>query len=299
MNIQLLKYFLHTARLGNMTMAAQDLHIAQPALSKQIARLEKELDVSLFVRTGRGIRLTDAGKLLLYHSDRMIAEWNKAEEGVKQLGEKGKSNVRLAVYPTFLWYVLPEFLISFAPRNPNIQLEIEHGLNGIVLDWVLEYQMEAGIVTSSVSHPLIQEYPLMTEEFGLLVPAGHPWFGNARAHFSELRGQTLIVSTKNRWYEEFILPMFKKFEVVPDIRMVVHHYDVIKELVRAGLGIAIVPLNAYRWWCAKEKELPKELHILHLEPALSRDMIWIERTDKKRSESFQILFDALHRHLGS
>ncbi|MBP1995107.1 LysR family transcriptional regulator [Paenibacillus eucommiae] len=299
MQTQLLHYFLHIARVGNFTKAAQELHIAQPALSKQIARLENELGTELFVRSSRGIRLTEAGKILLFHSERMLADWEKVTNTIKELGLSGRGYVKLGMYPTFVWYMLPQFLPGFVKANESIDLEIEHGLSEVVLDWVLGHHMEAGIVIAPIAHPQIKEYPLHMEKFVLLVPRSHPWYGRDLVHLSELHQQPLILSTLNRWYEHFILPVFKQLDIQPQIRLVVHQYDVIKELVRSELGVSLIPLNAYQLWQKTEKDIDQQLAVIPIDPPLQRQLLWIERHDKTRSAACSAFFDYVCEYVKS
>lgn len=299
MNLQMLQYFRHTAHTGNLTKAAQDLHIAQPALSIQISRLEKEVGGKLFERTGRGVRLTDAGRILLFHCDRILQEWGHATQGIQELIHGGKANIKLAVYPTFLWYVLPLFLSSFIKDHPMIRLEIEHGLTETIAEWVLSNQMEAGVVTAPYSHPQLKTVPIFTEQFVLIVPFGHPWFNRRELHFSELHEKPLIVSTVNRWYEHFMLPVFRQHNIQPKIELVVHHYDVIKELVRTRTGISLVPLNAYTYWCNKEPALPQEMAAVQVKPTLQRQLLWVERHDHARSQACEQFFDCLSKTIDS
>lgn len=299
MQIQLLQYFQCIARLGNFTKAAQELHIAQPALSKQMARLESEIGAELFVRTGRGIKLTEAGSMLLFHCERILADWEMASRSIKDLGLSGRGYVRLAMYPTFVWYLLPQFLPGFVRSNDSIDLEIEQGLNETVLDWVIGHHMEAGIVTAPVSHPQLRELPLHVEEFGLLIPAGHPWSGRDCVPLVELHQQPLILSTMNRWYESFILPIFTQLAIQPQVRLVVHQYDVIKELVRANLGVALVPVNAYRMWQKNEASIGSELLIVPIDPPLQRQLLWIERQDRARSGACQQFLDYMLAYINA
>ena len=291
MQLHLLEYFQCIAKHGNFTRAAQELHIAQPALSKQIARLESELGKELFIRTGRGIKLTEAGNMLLFYSRRMMSDWEVAARSIRDSGLSGRGHVRLAMYPTFVWYVLPQFLPDFVRGHPSIDLEIEQGLGDAVTDWVLGHRMEAGIVAAPAAHPQLREVPLHVERFGLLVSAGHPWSGRSIVPLAELHGQPLILSTMNRWYESFIRPLFRQLAIQPDIRLVVHQYDVIKELVRADLGVALVPANAYRMWNKTENDLGLSMTIISTEPALQRQLFWIERRDRTRSAACDRFFD--------
>jgi DNA-binding transcriptional LysR family regulator len=296
MHLQLLHYFQCIARLGNFTKAALELHITQPALSKQMARLENEMGAELFIRTGRGIKLTEAGSRLLFHSERILADWEMAAQSIKDLGLSGRGYVRLAMYPTFMWYILPQFLPGFVQSNASIDFEIEQGLNETIMDWVIGHHMEAGIVTAPVSHPQLKQIPLLVEEFGLLMHTSHPWANRNYIPFEDLHQQPLILSTLNRWYESFILPLFKQLAIQPEVRLVVHQYDVIKELVRAELGVGLVPINAYQMWKKTERELGQELTIIPTHPTLQRQFVWIERHDRTRSTACHLFLEYINQY---
>ncbi|MFD2332857.1 LysR family transcriptional regulator [Cohnella sp. GCM10020058] len=297
MQLQQLEFFQCIAKHGNLSRAAQELHIAQPALSKMMSRLETEMGASLFIRTGRGIKLTEAGNMLLYHSRRMMSDWEDAVRSIRDLSLSGREQVKLAMYPTFVWYILPQFLADFVQRHPAIELEIEQGLSDVVTDLVINHRMEAGIVTAPAAHPQLLESPLHVEKFGLLVPSSHPWAARSFIPLQELHGQPLILSTVNRWFESFIRPIFHQFAIEPDVRLVVHQYDVIKELVRAGLGVAFVPFNAYRMWKKTETDLGQSMLIVPTDPVLQRQLVWIERKDRTRSSACDRFFEYMNEYI--
>jgi DNA-binding transcriptional LysR family regulator len=285
MNLRSLHYFREVARKESITQAAQELHIAQPALSKQIRRLEAELGTRLFDRNSHGIRLTESGKMLLRYTERILGDWGQVQHGIRALERLEAGQLRLAVFPT-VWYVLRPRLAQFVQEHPAIDVAVENGLSEVVIDWVLEHHVEAGVVVMPISHPRLAETPLYTEEFVLLVPPGHRWHGQDEVPVAELDNHPIIVPTLNRWYREFVLPMFRQHNVRLETRLAAHNYETVLYLVRAGLGAGLIPLTACVAW---ESEHAGE-KVVRITPSLQRHFAWIERSDGVRSPACHTFF---------
>lgn len=293
MEFRILKYFHRVAQLGSFTKAAQELYIAQPALSKQISQLEQELGVRLFDRLSRGIRLTEAGKILLLYSEKVLGDWWELEQKLKEIKRSDHSYLRLAIFPTCLTYVISDFLVNFLRTNRQFDVEIEQGLTEIVIEWVLSQQVEAGIVVSPVFHPRLKESPLYIEEFGLLVAHEHPWYGHSQIPVSYLDQYPIIIPSLNRkYYRDFIMTMLQQYNVQLTHQMVVHNYEINMRLARAGLAAALVPLVA-----CKGFEQDEEVKIIHINPPLQRKFAWIERYDRKRSSPCDVFFQQFTEYI--
>ncbi len=296
MRFELLHYFRRVAQLESFTKAARELFIAQPALSKQIKRLEEELDTTLFERLGRGIRLTEAGKMLLVYSERILGEWWEVHEKIRALKQPEGGSLRLAIFPTTMRYVIRFFLAEFIKIHQAIDVEIEEQLTETIIEWVVGYQAEGGVVVYPVSNPRLRELPLYNEDFGLFVPRGHPWYNENVLPASDLYKHPIIIPTLNRkYYRDFVMSMLQQHKVQLEPRVVVHNYENTKQLARAGLGAALVPLVA----CQDLDETDEEVKVVRMSPPLRRRMVWIERNDRERSlacdEFYRLLVRYLHQ----
>lgn len=122
LNFTSLQYFQKTAELEHLTKAAEELHIAQPALSRIIRGLEQELEVTLFEHQGRNIRLTRDGHILLKHAQNFLKEFDEMQQEFKDSRDLAQSTVKLAIFSAI--QMIPNFLMQFKKEHPTAILEI-------------------------------------------------------------------------------------------------------------------------------------------------------------------------------
>lgn len=289
MDIEILKRFIHIARVGGVTRASKELCVAQPGLSKQVQRLEEELGAVLFERNGRSVRLTEAGQILLQHAQQIIGEWGKARHSIREAVNLDRGHCRLVAFVTFVFYLLPHFLVDFVRAFPHLELEIEQAVKNPLVQMVLDRKFEAGICTLPVGHPKIVEKPLYTEESVLVVNKNHPLYGCKEISAAEVGNHFLIVSTLNPTYRSFLQSVFQDLNVQLQVRYVVHYYPALLQMVRAGLGAGVAPLVALR----ADPENFQSLSVVKISPPLQRKLGWIEPRGITRSPPLQAFYDFL------
>src|SRR5919199_1972824 len=164
MTLQQLTYFLSAAEHGSFSAAAEALHLAQPSLSEQIRRLEAELGVSLFARTGRRLALTEAGRLLRPHAQRTLAEAQAAAESVREVRDLSGGTVAFGTFGSAHHYLLGGLVQDFRTRYPNVRVRVV-GQNSVeVADAVRDGRLEAGLVVLPVDDRGLDVRPAMREE---------------------------------------------------------------------------------------------------------------------------------------
>lgn len=144
MDLRQLRYILAVAEERSVTRAATRLHLTQPPLSVQLARLEHELGVALFVRHRRGVDLTEAGRYLVDHARRVLSDVDAAAESVRRTGQ-GRSG-RLAFVPATAWSVLPPLLRRFHAARPDVELRFLEGHTDAVAEHVRSRRADLGLV---------------------------------------------------------------------------------------------------------------------------------------------------------
>ncbi len=147
MELRHLLYFEAVARHQHVGHAAQELHIAQPSLSKQIHDLENELGTLLFDRVGRGIEITDAGRVLLPYARRILNEVVLAREAIEQQHDLRRGRVRIGASPTVGTRLLPAALAAFNATYPGIELEMEEAGVGRLLRSLDEGAVQLAVVS--------------------------------------------------------------------------------------------------------------------------------------------------------
>lgn len=293
MDLDVFRRFVHIARVGNVTRAAEDLHVSQPALSKQIRSLEEEIGAKLFCRKGRGITLTSAGRTILQHCHDMLSAWGEAKRAVEGGAQQEREQIRLITFVTFAFYLLPNFLSNFCKRYPNLDLEIEQAIKEPVVQQVLERHFDAGIATLPVGHPGLTEIPLYVEESALIVNREHPLYGRKVVAASEVGEHLLITSSLNATYRAFLWNVFQNQDVQLKVRYIVHYYPIVIKMVKAGLGAGLVPIVAL-------SSVGKEdgfISVIRIDPPLQRKLGWIELKGIQRAPGVQTFFNYLVDHL--
>src|SRR5919202_1394534 len=124
MTLQQLAYFLAAAEAGSFSAAAQELHMAQPSLSEQIRRLEAELGVPLFARAGRGLTLTEAGRLLRPQAQRTLAEADAAASSVREVRDLAGGTVAFGTFGSAHHYLLGGLVQEFRARHPHVRVRV-------------------------------------------------------------------------------------------------------------------------------------------------------------------------------
>jgi DNA-binding transcriptional LysR family regulator len=239
MELHHLRYFEAVARLGHVTRAAHELHIAQPSLSKQIQALEAELDVALFDRVGRRVELTEAGRLLLPYARRIVREVEDARRALQQWGSLEHGHVAIGAPPTVGAHVLPQALATFHQRYPGIELRLLE-MGAARLAALLE---EGGIdlAVISVPFPDLASAELLTEELVVAVAEAHPLAQQRAVRSAELAQEQFIMFPEGYELRSRTLQFCRAAGFEPHVALDGGETDTVMRLVAAGLGVALAP----------------------------------------------------------
>lgn len=241
MELRHLRYFEAVARHSHVTRAAAELHIAQPALSKQISQLEQELGVALFDRVGRNVRLTEAGEALLPHARAVMAQVEAARaEMAERIGlRKGRATV--GAPPTVGNQLLPPVLAGFNRRYGGIELRLHEAGVQTLLDLLETGLTDVAVVTLPVDDENLTVLPLFSEEMVIAVWRDHPLAGRGEVAFSELAGEPWVLSPENYELREAALMACEQAGFTPRVVLDGGETDTLLRFVASGLGIALVP----------------------------------------------------------
>ncbi len=146
MTLQQLTYFLAAAGHGSFSAAAETLHMAQPSLSEQIRRLEAELGVALFARGGRGLELTEAGRLLVPEAERTLAAAQQAADSVREVRTLTGGTASFGTFGNAPYYLLSDLVQDFRSRYPAVKVRLIGQNSSEVADAVREGRLEAGLI---------------------------------------------------------------------------------------------------------------------------------------------------------
>lgn len=174
MEFKQLSYFLGIAESGSFSKAAIRLAVAQPILSRQIKLLEQELGVELLYRNGRGIVLSEAGKLLETYAKSVVSLVGQAQSEIAALRAIPRGRVAIAMPPSIGWVLTGPLVLRCRETFPNILLHLAEGFSGHVAEWLSTGRVDIGIVYHAPRSPMLTTEPLFSDELILLGPVGDP-----------------------------------------------------------------------------------------------------------------------------
>ena len=164
MNILHLKYFIALAKRSNYREAAAYCNVSQPAISMAIKSFEEKLGKPLFLRQKSPVTLTDFGKTILAHAEKIVFEYDQLINiANRQAADSG--NLRLGIIPTIAPYLLPKFIGAFTDKFPNVNLEIEEVTTDQLIRKINQDELDAGIIATPVEGMNLLFDPLFYEEF--------------------------------------------------------------------------------------------------------------------------------------
>lgn len=234
MELLQLKYFQKIARLEHMTKAAQELSIAQPALSKSLQLLEKELEVKLFDRIGKNIKLNQYGKAFLKKVDTALAI---LDDGKRELSSMGKTNHE-HIYLAFLAAspLLPELLSSFGEKYPNTDFHLLQHLTKYS-----SYDFDLCISSLPLNIDNVINIPVMTESIFLAVPNNHPLAHRESIKLSEVSNESFIHLKPGNALREITDNFCKISGFIPHIIFESDDPATVRGLIKAGQGVGFIP----------------------------------------------------------
>lgn len=235
--------FVETARRGSVSRAADALFVTQPAATARLKALEREVGTALFVRTGRGVRLSEAGRSFLPYAQRALGAVAEGRQLLADVSRGGAGQLALGAAPAVGTYVLPAILQRFHAAYPNVQLSVRTGHSEEVLELVLREQVEVGLVRA-LRHPDIQSVPLYEDELVLVTTPEHRFAAQDKIAVEELGDEQLILFDRTSSYHDLTSSFFREAGVAPRGVMEVDNIDATKKMVRQGLGVALLPYTA-------------------------------------------------------
>lgn len=246
MELRHLRYFEAVARHSHVTRAAEELHIAQPALSKQISQLEQELEVALFDRVGRNVRLTEAGEALLPHARSILAQVEIARvEMAERIGlRQGRATV--GTPPTVGTQLLPQALAAFHEHYPGIEFRLHEAGVQTLLELLEAGLADMAIVTLPVEDTTLTVSELFTESMVLVVHKNHRYAEREAVSMTDLENESWCLSPKNYELRETTLRACQQAGYTPEVVLDGGEMDTLLQLVAAGVGITLVPRLAVR-----------------------------------------------------
>ncbi|MGW4348648.1 transcriptional regulator CynR [Streptomyces sp. NPDC004690] len=234
-----LRYLLAVAEHGNFTRAAEELHISQPTLSQQIKQLERTLGVQLLDRTGRTVRLTDAGAVYTDHAQRALRDLAAAERAIHDVRDLSRGHLRLGVTPTFTAYLVGPLTAELHARHPGVSLALTETTQDRVETALLADELDLGIAFTGPHLPGITATPLFTETLSLVTAARHHRTPPEPLGVQALRDRQLALLSGDFATRGHIDAYLADHRVTPRIAVEANSIQALTEIVRRT-GLATV-----------------------------------------------------------
>lgn len=250
MNLKQLEYFVHVAELGSFSKAAVVLDIAQPALSRQVRSLETELRQQLFLRNGRGVALTDAGKRLFDHSVAVLQLMAHAREDLGASRNEPVGRVTIGLPPSIGRQLTLPLIDRFRKQLPAARLAVVEGLSTHIVEWVTTGRIDIGLVYNPEAQAGLEITPLLQEALSLVsrAPKGKGMGKRKPASpplpMKELPRYPLIVPERVHAMRRLLETQAALAGIKLDIAWEVSSVPSIIDLVCAGYGHAVLTASA-------------------------------------------------------
>src|SRR5215216_1955736 len=269
MELRQLRYLVTLADERHFTRAAALLHIAQPALSQQIRRLEDELGIALVDRTTRHVSLTAAGERLVARARRALAEVEAATAELSELSGIRAGRVVIGAIRSTGPFDLSALLAAFHGRHPGVELVVREEPSEVMLQHLHADALDVG--------PDIQLHPLLSEPLVVLLAPDHPLAGRRRLDMAELRGERFVVFGEGGSLRRIVVQGAREAGFEPQLAFESTEQQRIRAMVSRGLGVALLPLSE------AEHAGPPVAVVAVRRPALARDVTLAWRAHRRHS----------------
>jgi len=239
MELYQLKGFAAVAELGQLTRAAERLHISQPALSAQIKALEDELNVALFERGASGMALTAAGRQLLPEAERTLTSAQALRSQALALRGEVAGRVRLGSIGDPELTRLADVLRGAVERFPLLEIDVHHEISGAAFEKVRDGELDAAFYYGNLVHPAVTAVPLRELAFRIVVPI--EWAERlAGADWPTIAAEPWLTTPPISAHHALAAELFAAHGIEPGRQVIADHEAVMSSLVAAGLGVALM-----------------------------------------------------------
>lgn len=286
MNTKQLSYVLTLAREGSFSKAAETLGITQPSLSQYIKKIEQETGLELFDRRSAELRITEAGQAYVETGRRILDLEHQLDNRLADLAAYRTGTILVGAAPYRAVSLLPAVTAAFQKRYPGMHLVVREGTTAELTEGMLQGEFDLALTLLPVDGSQLSIQPVAEEELVLAVPASRPAFQTETVadrrypavDAAVLNGQRMVMLTDRQFMQRQLEDLIQKYRIAPETAAVVKSLEAQIAMVRAGVGIALVPTGIERF-CA-----PGEVRFYSFQQSLpKRQVAVIWRKDRPLS----------------
>lgn len=242
LELRQIKYFIEVAKREHVSEAANALHVAQSAISKQIDNLEKELGVDLFFREGRNIRLTPIGKVFLENMELAVNVIDNAKRQIEGYIDPERGTIRVGYPSSLANYTLPTVISAFREKYPLVKYELHQNAYHALIEGVMKGDIDIALLGPvPTNEKKVKGEPLFTESIVAILPKRHRLAKRKQLRLIELKDDSFVLFPKGYILRKLIENACLDIGFEPNVTFEGQDIDAIKGLVSAGLGISLIP----------------------------------------------------------
>ena len=240
LNLDSYRIFLHTAKLRNLTRAAEALHITQPSVSYTIKQMEEALDVKLFNRLSKGVELTKEGQALLEYVEQAFSLLGEGEKKLQAMKRLEIGEIRVGVNLTLFKHHLLPNLVTFRSKYPGVRLRLIHSATSHIIKLLKDGSIDCGFVYMPVDDPQIQVYPLLSVQECFVVGEAYRDLAEREITAHDLAKLPLLLFAKGTDTRDFVDKWFAAHGINVEEDINPGSIDLLVELAQLGFGAAFV-----------------------------------------------------------
>lgn len=244
MDLRQLEIIRAIADSGSFTAAGERLHVSQSAISRQILLLEDELGEPVFHRIGRRIRITPAGEALVQLSHRVFRDLQDTVSAISETRESLRGSIGLVGGMTVCLYVFPSLLAEVRRIHPNLEMRVTVGSTQRCIEMLRSGGGDIGLLTLPIDASDLVEVPLLEEELLLATDPSHPLARKGRIEPADLETEPFVLFEAGSITRRLVQEFFARQRIEPTVIMETENVEILKAMVRAGVGISIIPWQA-------------------------------------------------------
>jgi LysR family transcriptional regulator, transcription activator of glutamate synthase operon len=241
MELRQIKYFIEVATREHVTEAADALHVAQSAVSRQIANLEDELGVELFMREGRNVKLTTVGRIFLEHVEIGLNEIERAKQKVDEFLDPESGTIRIGFPNSLASNTLPTVISAFREQHPKIGFQLRQATVNQLVKAVIKGDIDLSFIAPVPNHKEVRGNIFFTERLMALLPIDHPLADLSSIRLEQLRNDPFVLFREDLALRDIVVNACKQVGFRPHVAFEGEDSESIKGLVSAGLGVSLLP----------------------------------------------------------
>lgn len=246
MELRQLRYFVAVAEREHISEAAEYLHVAQSAVSRQIANLEAEMGAELFERVGRNVKLTPIGKVFLEHSLIALEAIDFAKKQIDEYLDPEQGTIKIGFPTSLASFLLPTVISAFKKEHPNVSFHLRQGSYRYLINAVKNRELNLAFLGPvPKKDEIIDTKILFTEKISALLPASHPLADRHEIQLSDLRNEQFVLFPNGYILNKVVVDACKSVGFTPNVSSEGEDMDALKGLVAASIGVTLLPESAF------------------------------------------------------